>query len=172
MESSHHYLVFCLFVLLLHLSGLNALVNLKKRIHSTKSKEALRIALEAMRAAAANSDENFANKLRVLEAEQQSLSTRHRHNAISVYNASIESAKKSGFIHEQALACERAGLHCMREKNNEKALEYFKQARECYEEWGSSMKVEFIQKELDSLNGSTTTTTTTNGSSSRTATKK
>ena len=160
MESSHHYLVFfCLFVLLLHLSGLNALDNLKKRIHSTKSKEALRIALEAMRAAAANSNENFANKLRVLEAEQQSLSIRHRHNAISMYNASIASAKKSGFIHEQALACERAGFHCVRERKIEKALEYFKQARECYEEWGSSMKVEFIQKEMDNLNGSTTTTT-------------
>lgn len=161
MESSHHYLVFCSFVLFLHLSGLNALDNLKKREHSVKSKEALKIAFEAMRAASANSDKNFANKLRVLEAEQQSLSTKYRHNAISMYNASISSAKKSGFIHEQGLACERAGFHCMREKNNAKALEYFKQARECYEEWGSNMKVEFIQKEMDNLNGSTTTTTKT-----------
>ena len=152
MESSHHYLVFCLFVLLLHLSGLNALDNLKKRIHSTKSKEALRIALEAMRAAAANSNENFANKLRVLEAEQQSLSTRHRHNAISMYNASIASAKKSSFIHEQGLACERAGFHCVRERKIEKALEYFEQARECYEKWGSGIKEESMKKEIDSLN--------------------
>ena len=138
---------------------MNALDNLKKRIHSTKSKEALRIALEAMRAAAANSNENFANKLRVLEAEQQSLSTRHRHNAISMYNASIASAKKSGFIHEQGLACERAGFHCVRERKIEKALEYFEQARECYEEWGSGIKEESMKKEIDSLNGSTTTTT-------------
>jgi hypothetical protein len=152
------FVYFSLFVLLLHLSGLNALDNLKKRIHSTKSKDALRIALEAMRAAAANSNENFANKLRVLEAEQQSLSTRLRHIAISMYDASIASAKKSGFIHEQALACERAGFHCVQERKIEKALEYFEQARKCYEAWGSSMKVEFIQKELDSLNGSTTTT--------------
>ena len=161
MESSHHYLVFCSFVLFLHLSGLNALDNLKKREHSIKSKEALKIAFEAMRAASANSDKNFANKLRVLEAEQKSLSTRHRHNAISMYNASISSAKKSGFIHEQGLACERAGFHCMREKDNAKALEYFKQARDCYEEWGSSMKVEFIQKELDRFSTTTTTTATT-----------
>jgi len=154
---------FCLFVLLLHLSGLNALDNLKKRIHSTKSKDALRIALEAMRAAAANSNENFANKLHLLEAEQHSVYMNEKNNAIPMYNASIASAKKSGFIHEQALACERAGFHCVREKNKEKALEYFEQARECYEAWGSRTKVAFIQKELDSLNGSTATTTTTKG---------
>ena len=152
MESSHHYLVFCLFVLLLHLSGLNALDNLKKRIHSTKSKEALRIALEAMRAAAANSNENFANKLRVLEAEQHSVYMNEKNNAIPMYNASIASAKKSGFIHEQALACERAGFHCVREKKIEKALEYFEQARECYEKWGSGIKEESMKKEIDSLN--------------------
>jgi len=32
-----------------------------------------------------------------------------------------------------------------------KALDYFKQARECYEEWGSSMKVDFIQNELNNI---------------------
>eukprot|EP00984_Skeletonema_dohrnii_P022431 scaffold11567_cov83-Skeletonema_dohrnii-CCMP3373.AAC.2 len=35
----------------------------------------------------------------------------------------------------------------------EKALEYLNQARECYEKWGSDVKVAFIQKELDALKG-------------------
>eukprot|EP00577_Skeletonema_sp_RCC1716_P030972 CAMPEP_0113427094 /NCGR_PEP_ID=MMETSP0013_2-20120614/31106_1 /TAXON_ID=2843 ORGANISM="Skeletonema costatum, Strain 1716" /NCGR_SAMPLE_ID=MMETSP0013_2 /ASSEMBLY_ACC=CAM_ASM_000158 /LENGTH=36 /DNA_ID=CAMNT_0000315473 /DNA_START=1 /DNA_END=111 /DNA_ORIENTATION=+ /assembly_acc=CAM_ASM_000158 len=33
----------------------------------------------------------------------------------------------------------------------EKALEYLNQARECYEKWGSDVKVALIQKELDAL---------------------
>jgi len=91
------------------------------------------------------------NKLRLLEAEQQHL-TRHHWRAIDLYDASIQSAKKSGFIHEQGLACEKAGFYFKNKAgNNEKALEYFKQARACYDEWGSSMKVGFIKKEIDSL---------------------
>jgi tetratricopeptide (TPR) repeat protein len=123
-----------------------------KKKSTTKSKEGVRLALTAMKSAATNSDWNFTNKLRLLEAEQQSL-TKHHCQAIPLYDASIASAKRSGFIHEQGLACEKAGLYCKRVKNKEKALEYFNQARECYEEWGSSMTVEFIQKELDDHNG-------------------
>ena len=118
----------------------------------SKNKERLRKAIAAMKDAAANSEWNFMNKLRLLEAEQQSITQRH-FLAIDLYDASIQSAKKSGFIHEQGLACEKAGLYFKnKDSNNEKALEYFKQARECYEEWGSSMKVDFIQNELNNVN--------------------
>ena len=132
-----------------HFSGLNSLDLLKKK-STTKSKEGVRLALTAMKSAATNSDWNFSNKLRLLEAEQQSL-TKHHFQAIPLYDASIASAKRTGFIHEQGLACEKAGFYCKREKNYQKAWEYFNQARQCYEEWGSSMKVEFIEKELDDL---------------------
>jgi hypothetical protein len=132
-----------------HFSGLNSL-DIITRKNSRKSREGVRLALTAMKSAADNSDWNFTNKLRLLEAEQQSL-TKHHCRAIPLYDASIASAKRTGFIHEQGLACEKAGFYCKREENNEKAVEYFNQARVCYEEWGSSMKVEFIQKELDDL---------------------
>ena len=115
------------------------------------SKEGLRVAIAAMKDAAANSDWNFTNKLRLLEAEQKSL-TKHHQRAIDLYKASIESARRSGFIHEQGLACEKAGFY-YKDKNSdsEKALEYFKQARECYEEWGSRVKVDLVQKEIDDI---------------------
>ncbi|KAK1738571.1 putative AAA ATPase [Skeletonema marinoi] len=134
--------------------GLNSLDILKKKLRgfsSVKCKEALRTSISVMRNAAAHSDWNYANKLCLLVAEQQSLSDDHR-NAIKLYDASIKSARKSGFIHEQGLACEKAGFYYKRYGNNDKALEYFKQARECYEEWGSSMKVDFIQNELNNVN--------------------
>jgi len=139
------------FIYVVTFSGLNSLdVLKKKKSHTTKYRQVVRDAISALTNAADNSDWNFTNKLRLLEAEQQSL-TRHHLQAIPLYDASITCAKRSGFIHEEGLACELAGLYCKREKNDQKALEYFIQARKCYEEWGSRMKVELIQKELDDL---------------------
>lgn len=143
--SSSHLLVLILW------SGLNALDISRKNKHVNRTNEVIRVAIATMKSAAANSDWNFTNKLRLLEAEKQSLQEQHW-QAIDLYDASITSAKRSGFIHEQGLACEKAGLYFMRAQNKEKALEYFQQAGECYQEWGSSMKVAFIQKELDSIN--------------------
>jgi len=130
--------------------ALNSLDLIRKK-NSTKGKEVARVAIPAIRDAAASSDWNFTNKLRLLEAEQQSLRQTHR-KAVPLYEAAIESAKRSGFIHEQGLACEKAAFYFIRLKNKEKALEYFQQARECYFQWGSFVKVDFIQKELDGLN--------------------
>lgn len=103
-----------------------------------------------MRNAGVNSDWNFTNKLCLLEAERQSMSFNHR-EAIASYDASIASAKKSGFIHEQGLACEKAGFYHKRYGSVREAMGYFEHARECYEEWGSTMKVNFIQGELINL---------------------
>ena len=135
--------------------GLNAVDLLRKNKHLKMSKECICVAIAEMKVAAANSDWNFLNKLRLLEAEQTSITKRHMTTqAIDLYKASIECAKKSGFIHEQGLACEKAGFYFKNILDNkEKALEYFKQARECYEEWGSSMKVDFVQKEIDDIEG-------------------
>jgi len=131
--------------------GLNSLDVMKKKKHSIKFKEATRKVTEEMESAAANSDWNFSNKRYLLHAEQQALCQGHT-KSISLYEASIENAKKSGFVHEEGLACELFGFYFKREKKNEKALEYFKQARECYEKWGSGIKEESMKKEIDSLN--------------------
>ncbi len=103
-----------------------------------------------MAEAAESSGWNFTNKLSLLEAEQQSMRQAHR-KAIPMYEESIDCAKKSGFIHEQGLACEKFAFYFKKIESNEKAKEYFQQARECYEEWGSMVKVDIIQKELDRL---------------------
>ncbi len=105
-----------------------------------------------MRFAAAYSDWNFTNKLCLLEAEQLSLCTGNDHlNAMNLYDASIAAAKRSGFTLERGLAFEKAGFYYKRAGALLNALEYFKQARACYEEWGSSMRVNMIQKEIDGL---------------------
>jgi len=147
--------ILCLFSLIRSDSvvlGLNCLDLLRNNKQVNKSREGIRVAIAAMEDAATNSEWNFMNKLRLLEAEQLTL-TRDHWRAINKYDASIESAKKAGFIHEQGLACEKAGFYFKNlDRNNKKAREYFKQACECFKEWGSSVKVDSIQKEIDSLN--------------------
>ncbi len=115
-----------------------------------KSKETLRLAIADMKDAAAMSEWNFTNKLELLEAELYSFEKKSN-QAIASYDASIASARNSRFTHEQGLACEKAGFHCNREKDRVRALGYFQRARECYEEWGSTAKVDFIQNEIEKL---------------------
>ncbi len=132
-----------------NVTGLNSVDKLRVK-DSVKWKEVVRRSITAMRKLALNSDWNYTNKLELLEAEQQSLRDNYR-NASKLYDASIASARKSGFIHEQGLAAEKAGFHYERRGDLHSALKYLKQARECYEQWGSSVKVDMIQAKLDNL---------------------
>jgi hypothetical protein len=67
------------------------------------------------------------------------------------YVASISSAEASGFIHEQGLACELAGKHCKKVGDNSSAQNFFTQAKVCYTEWGSQMRVDSITSQLNFL---------------------
>jgi hypothetical protein len=67
------------------------------------------------------------------------------------YVASINSAKSSGFIHEQGLACELAGHHYKTAGDGDAAWSFFDQAKRCYTEWGSQLKMDSIDVQLESL---------------------
>ena len=132
-------------------AGLYLLDVIKKKMSYSKSVEVDEI-IASMKVAASHAETNFRNKLELLEAEKYVITPR-RNNvvALQAYDTAIASAQKAGFLHEQGLACEKAGLYCKSTKDNDKALTYFNQALECYEKWGSSVKVEFIRKELSQL---------------------
>ena len=122
---------------------------LKKKSHFSKKVEVGEI-IVSMKVAASHAGTNFRHKLELLEAEQYGITACHNRAVVShAYDTAITSARNAKFIHEQGLACEKAGFYYKRMKDAEKSLKYFNQARECYEEWGSTMKVEFIQRELD-----------------------
>ena len=132
-------------------SGLNTLDLLKKKRIYSRGEEVDEI-IAAMRVAASHADSNFKNKVELLEAEQYGITADHNQAIAShFYIAAIASARKAKFIHEQGLAFEKAAFYYKRMKDAEKSREYFNQARECYEEWGSTVKVEFIQSELDKI---------------------
>lgn len=129
-------------------SGLALLDILKKKFSYYKEGEVKKI-IESMRVAASHAGFNFRNKLELLEAEQYVLAVHKRSVASRAYDTAITSARNAKLIHEQGLACEKAGFYYKRMKDSEKSLKYFNQARECYEEWGSTVKVDFIRRELD-----------------------
>jgi tetratricopeptide (TPR) repeat protein len=137
--------------------GLNLLDMLKKKMNASRQKEVEEI-IGFMKVATTHSDSNYRNKLELLEAEQYGLRCSHSEAAAS-YDAAISSAKTSKFVNEQGLACEKAGFYYKRKGDARNALVYFQQAHACYEEWGSRVKVDVIQRELDHLNSNDTNNT-------------
>jgi len=86
----------------------------------------------------------------LLEAEHLSFQNLNI-EAQASYAAAISSARSSGFIHEQGLACELAGYHCKNAGDGSSAAIFFDQAKRCYIEWGSQMKVDSVTEQLESL---------------------
>jgi hypothetical protein len=131
--------------------GLNAFSLLRKgQLAASRLKQLPLEALTVLKDAEALSKWNFRNKVFLLEAELQS----HRGNkdeARTTYAAAITSARASRFIHEQGLACECAGFHCKRVGDHNQARDFFNQAKICYNQWGSSMKVEFCNRQMNLL---------------------
>ena len=82
------------------------------------------------------------------------------------YAAAISSARSSGFIHEQGLACELAGYHYKKVCGFSSAWSLFDQAKRCYAEWGSQMKVDSVTCQLGSLSDHIPSATVSSSSSS------
>ncbi len=97
-----------------------------------------------------NSSWNYQCKIHLLEAEVYS-TTDYKDKANVSYNAAIAAARSSKFVHEQGLSCELAALHYLKSRDYASATNLFKEAKECYEKWGSEVKVDSITKQLEKL---------------------
>ena len=86
----------------------------------------------------------------MLEAEILSYEGKHV-EAKEAYASAITSAQTFRLVHEKGLACERAGFHFKKIRDKKSACDFFNQAKECYAEWGSQMKVDSITRQLDTL---------------------
>ena len=90
---------------------------------------------------AESSDWNFGHKLEMLSAEIFALKGDHC-AAIKAYDAAISKAGQHYFVHEQAIAYERAGMLLNDlETSGARASEYLRNAKKKYEEWGAMRKV-------------------------------
>ena len=75
------------------------------------------------------------------------------HNSKAKAAYVVASARLSGFIHEQGLACELAGHHC-KTVYLHSTWSFFGQNKQCCTLWGSPMKVHSVTRRLDSLSES------------------
>lgn len=138
-------------IMILFYYGLTA-----SRLFRTKKTQILKTivakSIYAMETAAQFSKWNFQNKVLLLQAERFSMENQEAQSE-KTYDDAIAAARDSKFIHEQGLACELAGLHYKYIGNKNRALELFEQAKQCYFEWGSQMKVDYIGHQINILVG-------------------
>lgn len=87
---------------------------------------------------------NFQNKLELMKAEYAYLKNDFV-MAEKCYQISIDLAIKHHFVHEQAIALERAGLFYLQNGENNRATEHFVLAHDCYCQWGAEAKASHIQ---------------------------
>ncbi|KAL3806506.1 hypothetical protein ACHAXA_006682 [Cyclostephanos tholiformis] len=134
---------------IMFLNGLNSFHLMREK--SSKHLRAItKRAIRVVKTAASRSIWNFNNKIHLLEAEQFSFENNNS-EAHTSYAAAISSACSSGFVHEQGLACELAGYHYKKVGDFRSALCFFGQAKRCYTEWGSQMKLDNVTHQFDSL---------------------
>ena len=79
---------------------------------------------------------NFENKLLLLEAEFLH-SKGEKESAQIKYEASINSARKHHFLHEEGLAMDLFGAFHSENGNADEAMKQIRSARACFEKWGA-----------------------------------
>jgi len=89
---------------------------------------------------------NFQNKLELMKAEYAYLKGDNTF-AAECYQLSIDLAIKHHFIHEQAIALERAGLFYLENGEHNTAIQRFERACNCYRQWGAEAKVSHVQSQ-------------------------
>ncbi|NEO42074.1 MAG: AAA family ATPase [Moorea sp. SIOASIH] len=89
---------------------------------------------------------NFQNKSDLVEAEKARVLDQNW-QAEEFYEKAIQGAKKSKFIHEEALAYERASEFYLALGREEIGQFYLKNAHHCYSRWGAQAKVKQLEEE-------------------------
>ncbi|WP_392530690.1 AAA family ATPase [Nostoc sp. C117] len=93
---------------------------------------------------------NFQHKYALVEAEK-ARSLRQNWQAEELYEQAIQGAKKYQFIHEEAIAYERAAEFYLSIGREEIGLFYLKNAHYCYVQWGATAKVKNLEAEYPEL---------------------
>jgi hypothetical protein len=104
--------------------------------------------LGKLKESARHCPDNFLHKVYLVEAEV-AVTDGLFDEAMTKYNMSIAQAERQGFVHEQALACERAG-YALRQNGNRQgeAKHFLTQASSLYGQWGAQVKVNQLAEEL------------------------
>lgn len=92
----------------------------------------------------------FRNKLLLIDAEMLRLQG-DAMRALASYEQSARVAAASGFVHEQALACELAGALCLANGLPDSGLHHLHSARDAYRRWGAHHKADQLCRQYPEL---------------------
>ncbi|MBT8298140.1 MAG: hypothetical protein KJO52_07380, partial [Maribacter sp.] len=90
------------------------------------------------------SPENHSHKLSLLDAERYRVVGKDK-EAKESYDKAVAGANKQGFLNEEALACERAGMFYQSRGIESLASHFIKLAFQTYREWGAQAKLNDLQ---------------------------
>ena len=96
--------------------------------------------------------ENFQHKYLLIAAEVARLQGKFL-DAESLYGQAIIEARERGFIHHEAMACERAALFFLARSVDLAAKGYMSAAHSCFSRWGATAKVKALEEEYPRLLG-------------------
>ena len=112
--------------------------------------ERLRNDLARMTRWADNCEDNFRHLQYLMTAELERIQGQFK-LALQHYDAAIDAARKSGFLRDEAAACERAACHLLAQGQQKSAEGYLRAAHRIYDRWGAKCKVDWLLKEYPVL---------------------
>ncbi|WP_346341713.1 SpoIIE family protein phosphatase [[Phormidium] sp. ETS-05] len=101
---------------------------------------------ERMKEWAMHAPENYQNKYLLINAELANVLGNYW-EASELYEQAISAAKQQKFIHEEAIAYERAAEFYLSLGRDEIGMTYLKNAYHCYASWGAKAKVKSLEAE-------------------------
>ena len=126
-----------------------ALLSLYPASDSNESKQILKRVIlnqKRMKIWASHSSENFRHKYELVEAEKARVLKKNA-RAMDHYDLAIRGAREQEFIHEEAIAYERAAEFYLSIGREEIGQFYMKNAYHCYSRWGAIAKVKDLEAE-------------------------
>ncbi|MEX3840068.1 AAA family ATPase [Paraburkholderia sp. BR10882] len=108
--------------------------------------DAMAIDHQKLQAWAENCPENFENRRALVAAEMARLQGADLEEVMRLYELAIRSARESGFVHNEALACERAARFYAARGFEAVARLHMRQARCGYLRWGADAKVQQLDE--------------------------
>jgi hypothetical protein len=111
--------------------------------HHSNMRQYMQVAkrnLKELKEYAQDAPSNCQNKVLLLEAEMAA-NEGNMDMALAKFVRSADLAGSEGLVHEQALACERAGMALRRCSDFPGAVQHLVRARDLYQKWGANVKV-------------------------------
>ena len=116
----------------------------------TATRKRLQRDLARMSLWADNCEENFRHLQYLMSAELKRLDACHV-EALKLYDVAIDAARVSGFLRDEATACERAARHLLTLGHRRAAEGYLRSAHHLYKHWGARRKVTLLEQEFSVL---------------------